>query len=324
MKPRLAQLHQSGATDQQVVTWDAALGMFVAADAAAGGTLALDDLTDVDTTGVADGDVLTYDSGTSEWLPAAPTGGGGSAGMNYQGQWAAGSFADGDVVRLGGIVYVATTATSNAPVASYYSTTFNDATKWDPNGTTGSVTATAATFTTTTGQAGDIVSTDETLITDGLDIEWTMNASTAAADGFGISFLDPAQTTSASVGTGGGNVGLSDLRATTIRFLTFTNNRIEIVTNPAGTQTVVFTIGGVDPNSINSTWRVTLLKESAGVYRVSIYRDNLLLAGKSGITITDACAVGFGAGTGGSGGTQQVTSATIRRQSNDWSVIGAY
>lgn len=36
----------------------------------------LDDLGDVDTTGVADGNVLTFDSGTSEWVAAAPTGGG--------------------------------------------------------------------------------------------------------------------------------------------------------------------------------------------------------------------------------------------------------
>ena len=32
----------------------------------------------MDTTGVADGDVLTYDSGGSEWVAAAPTGGGGA------------------------------------------------------------------------------------------------------------------------------------------------------------------------------------------------------------------------------------------------------
>lgn len=37
----------------------------------------LDDIGDVDTSGVQDGDVLTYDSGTSEWIAAAPTGGGG-------------------------------------------------------------------------------------------------------------------------------------------------------------------------------------------------------------------------------------------------------
>ena len=37
-----------------------------------GGASALDDLTDVDTTGVADGDVLTFDTGTSEWVPVAP------------------------------------------------------------------------------------------------------------------------------------------------------------------------------------------------------------------------------------------------------------
>ena len=40
------------------------------------GGLALDDVDDVDTTGVSDGDVLTYDSG--EWVAAAPTGGSGS------------------------------------------------------------------------------------------------------------------------------------------------------------------------------------------------------------------------------------------------------
>lgn len=38
----------------------------------------LDDLTDVDTTGVADGDVLTYDSGSGDWVAAAPTGGAGA------------------------------------------------------------------------------------------------------------------------------------------------------------------------------------------------------------------------------------------------------
>ena len=37
----------------------------------------LDDLGDVDTTGVADGDSLVYDSGTSSWIPGAGGGGGG-------------------------------------------------------------------------------------------------------------------------------------------------------------------------------------------------------------------------------------------------------
>ena len=42
-------------------------------------SLDLDDLADVDTTGVSDGEVLTYDSGDSTWKAAAPTGGGGAA-----------------------------------------------------------------------------------------------------------------------------------------------------------------------------------------------------------------------------------------------------
>lgn len=39
-------------------------------------TATLDELSDVDTTGVSDGDVLTYDNGTSTWVASAPTGGG--------------------------------------------------------------------------------------------------------------------------------------------------------------------------------------------------------------------------------------------------------
>lgn len=62
---------------------DAAAGKFLKADGtwAVGSTVgALDDLSDVDTTGVSDGDVLTFDSGSGDWIAAAPTGGGGSTG----------------------------------------------------------------------------------------------------------------------------------------------------------------------------------------------------------------------------------------------------
>jgi hypothetical protein len=44
-------------------------------DQSSGGDL--DDIADVDTTGVADGDVLTFDSGSGDWVAAAPTGGSG-------------------------------------------------------------------------------------------------------------------------------------------------------------------------------------------------------------------------------------------------------
>lgn len=40
--------------------------------------LELDDLADVDTTGVADGDVLTYDSGSGDWVAEAPSSGSGT------------------------------------------------------------------------------------------------------------------------------------------------------------------------------------------------------------------------------------------------------
>ena len=40
------------------------------------GSIDLDDLGDVDTSGVADGDTLVYDAGTSTWLVGAPASGG--------------------------------------------------------------------------------------------------------------------------------------------------------------------------------------------------------------------------------------------------------
>ena len=48
-----------------------------------GGASELDDLTDVDAPSPADGDVLTWDSATSEWVAAAPTGGGGGGALVF-------------------------------------------------------------------------------------------------------------------------------------------------------------------------------------------------------------------------------------------------
>jgi hypothetical protein len=44
-----------------------------------GGAVAVGDLTDVNLTGLADGEVLAYDDGTATWVPVAQTGGGGGA-----------------------------------------------------------------------------------------------------------------------------------------------------------------------------------------------------------------------------------------------------
>lgn len=51
--------------------------------AGGGGASVLDDLTDVTITSVADGDVLTYDAGTSAWVNQAPATGGGPGSHAY-------------------------------------------------------------------------------------------------------------------------------------------------------------------------------------------------------------------------------------------------
>jgi len=57
------------------VVFDGADWNDLATAAGAGG--ALDDLTDVDASSPSDGDVLTFDNGTGDWVAAAPAGGGG-------------------------------------------------------------------------------------------------------------------------------------------------------------------------------------------------------------------------------------------------------
>lgn len=76
----LADVDTSGVTDGDVLTYDASSPSGWRAQAPVTGVTTLDGLSDVDTTGVSDGDVLTYDSSSpSGWRAEAPAGGGGSA-----------------------------------------------------------------------------------------------------------------------------------------------------------------------------------------------------------------------------------------------------
>ena len=65
---------------------DAAASKFLKADGTwtvvAAGAAALDDLTDVDAPTPSNGDMLTFDNASGDWIAAAPTGGGGSAGSD--------------------------------------------------------------------------------------------------------------------------------------------------------------------------------------------------------------------------------------------------
>lgn len=78
-------------------------------DAAVELSAMLDDLTDVDTTGRSDGDVLTWDNAGGAWVAAAPTGGSGGGGARVVGCCFDGS---GSAVALTG----STTVTATVPV----------------------------------------------------------------------------------------------------------------------------------------------------------------------------------------------------------------
>ena len=74
-------LNVSTAASGQVLSWNGSDFSWVAQGGGSGST-SIAGLTDVDTTGVANGDVLKYNSTTTTWEPAAESGGGGSSGSD--------------------------------------------------------------------------------------------------------------------------------------------------------------------------------------------------------------------------------------------------
>jgi len=71
----LTDVDAAAPNDGDVLTYDSGTGDWVPVAPSAGG--ALDDLTDVDAAAPSDGDVLTFDSGSGDWMPVAPTTGSG-------------------------------------------------------------------------------------------------------------------------------------------------------------------------------------------------------------------------------------------------------
>lgn len=80
----------------------------------------LDDLQDVDTTGKADGDVLTWDNGTSTWVATAPSGGPGGGGDRALGCCFDGS---GVALALTGSTQVTVSAPVDGTLIGYRMTT---------------------------------------------------------------------------------------------------------------------------------------------------------------------------------------------------------
>jgi hypothetical protein len=96
----IAHVSATEGSRQRTITW----GQLASAAANA-----LDDLTDVDTTGASDGDVLTYDDG--DWVPQAPAGGSALATITA---YAANASLD-EVDDLGAYVRVTAAATITLP-----------------------------------------------------------------------------------------------------------------------------------------------------------------------------------------------------------------
>ena len=120
-------------------------------------TTAIDDLTDVTITSVADGEVLTYDSATGQWINATPTGGGGTpGGATGQIQWnSSGSFAGvgGSTVGASGDITLSLNGAASTPPLKLTGTWFSGGTGTttkpqfliEPTGTTSTAWSTSGT-----------------------------------------------------------------------------------------------------------------------------------------------------------------------------------
>ena len=72
----LSDVDTTGVTNGQVLTYDSNNGEWIPTTVSSGAS-ALSALSDVDVTGVTNGQVLTYDSVNTEWVPTTPSSGGG-------------------------------------------------------------------------------------------------------------------------------------------------------------------------------------------------------------------------------------------------------
>lgn len=76
----LSNVDTTGITNGQALLWDSATSKFIAGNVGADlSTSSINDLSDVNTSGVADGDILSYDSATSNFVASTPSSGGGGS-----------------------------------------------------------------------------------------------------------------------------------------------------------------------------------------------------------------------------------------------------
>jgi len=93
-------------------------------DPTTGGASTLASLTDVDLTGLSDGDILVWDAGTSSWVAAAP-GSGGASDLNSLTDVIISTPTTGQVLKYNGTNWVNDTDNTN-PVSTIVADNFND------------------------------------------------------------------------------------------------------------------------------------------------------------------------------------------------------
>lgn len=259
------------------------------------------------------GQVLTATSSTTAgWATPGVSGGA----MVFQGNWnSSTAYNIGSVViKPGSGLFVSTVANTNQdPTGTVHITSSLAVSGWQANGTATND-GTTATLTTSaqTGTEGNIVYKTP-LSSPCVDVTFSTNvtASGTPADGFGFGVFDSTLNSTTALGGNSASVGIVGRPSLlVVRFLTWSNNTVQIVgVDAAGNQTS-YASAGFNPSGAH-TWRVIFAPNNSNI-DVSVYADSSLILTHGSIpTSVTSCYPVFGAGTGGFAETVALSSISI-------------
>ncbi len=256
---------------------------------------------------------LTTDAATKGYVDTQVSGSSGA--MIFRGEWSsATSYAVGAVVtKSGSGLYVCTSANTNQdPLGTQLVTNSLSTSNWQANGVATND-GTTATLTTSsqTGSVGNIVY-KSTISSPYIDATFSTNitASGTPADGFGFGVLDATANSTTAIGGTGGSVGILARPSLIVRFLTWSNNFVQVVsTNTSGVSTNYSSVG-FNPSG-SHTWRVVFAANGSTI-TATVYADGNLILTQTGVstTITSSYFV-FGGGTGGFAENMLVSSISL-------------
>jgi hypothetical protein len=157
--------------------------------------------------------------------------------------------------------------------------------------------------------------------TDGLTASFTLSMNGGSgADGTTFALLDPASTTPASVGGGGGGLGFAGLGGVAAEFITYpqggvsSNNFVAVATSTAGAQQQQLVATNTNVPNLRSGTHPVVVRVAGTTVTISV--DGAQVLSTSVPSLPSSAIVGFTAGTGGSTDVHAVSNVQVTTAAN--------